>query len=281
MDASVREHPFFKRILIVYFLEREKNMDNKEFYINCDGIALHAKLDFPEDQNEKYPLVIIIHGLTGHMEERHIVEVSKACNSIGFASLRVDMYGHGKSEGEFRNHTVLHWMLEIMRVIDYAKTLDFVTDIYLTGHSQGGASIVLAAALKQESLKAIMPLSPAMMIRDAARAGELPNTAFNPDNPEEILLFGTHAISANYMRVCRLLPFEDAVKDFKKPVLVVHADTDELVPYACAVKLQKDYADAKLVTVPGDDHCYARHLDMVTDAVKEFLLQMNEKKAKK
>ena len=70
MDASVREHPFFKRILIVYFLEREKNMDNKEFYINCDGIALHAKLDFPEDQNEKYPLVIIIAGESGIMAFR-------------------------------------------------------------------------------------------------------------------------------------------------------------------------------------------------------------------
>ena len=43
----------------------------KEFYITDDGIQLHAKLDMPEEK-EKCPLVIVFHGLTGNMEERHI-----------------------------------------------------------------------------------------------------------------------------------------------------------------------------------------------------------------
>lgn len=27
-------------------------MENKEFYINCDGIALHAKMDFPKEEKD-------------------------------------------------------------------------------------------------------------------------------------------------------------------------------------------------------------------------------------
>ena len=69
-------------------------MENREFYIDHDGIALHAKLDFPKDA-EKCPLVVVAHGFTGHMEERHITAVASALNEIGFASLRVELYGHG------------------------------------------------------------------------------------------------------------------------------------------------------------------------------------------
>ena len=44
----------------------------KEFYIDSDGIKLHAKLDRP-DESVKGPLCILIHGFTGHMEEDHII----------------------------------------------------------------------------------------------------------------------------------------------------------------------------------------------------------------
>lgn len=247
-------------------------MENKEFYINCDGIALHAKMDFPKEEKDKYPMVIVVHGLTGHMEETHIRGIAAACNEMGYATLRIELYGHGKSEGEFRDHTVMHWILEIMRVIDYTRSLDFVTDLYLTGHSQGGAAIVLAAGLKEDCLKAIMPLAPAMMIRDVAYNGGFPLTQYDPDNlGEEILLFGERPLSANYMRVARMLPFEDAVKNFKKPVLIVHSDTDELVPFGYSVKLQKNYDNAELVMIPGDDHVFDKHLDMVLTAIKKFL----------
>ncbi len=28
-----------------------------------------------------------------------------------------------------------------------------------------------------------------------------------------------------------------------------------------------------LVTIPGDDHCYDRHLDQVTKAIREFMTE--------
>ena len=73
-------------------------------FIMDDGIRLNIKLDMPKNFTGKCPLVIVIHGFTGHMEERHITAVSSMLNQIGCASLRVDMYGHGSSGGEFRNH---------------------------------------------------------------------------------------------------------------------------------------------------------------------------------
>ena len=108
----------------------------KEFYIADDGIQLHAKLDMPEEK-EKCPLVIVFHGLTGNMEERHITAVSNAMNEIGFATLRVELYGHGKSGGTFEQHNLMKWINNAMTVTDYAKTLDFVTDLYICGDWSG------------------------------------------------------------------------------------------------------------------------------------------------
>ena len=44
----------------------------EEFYIDCDGIRLHSKLDKPQGK-DKCPLCILIHGFSGHMEEPHII----------------------------------------------------------------------------------------------------------------------------------------------------------------------------------------------------------------
>ena len=109
----------------------------KEFFIDSDGTRIHAKLERPEGA-EKGPLCILVHGFTGHMEERHITAVSRMLNEIGCAVLRIDMYGHGDSEGEFRNHTLYKWLTNVMTAVDYARTLDFVTDLYLCGHTHGG-----------------------------------------------------------------------------------------------------------------------------------------------
>ena len=63
----------------------------KEFYSTDDDSQLHAKLDMPEEK-EKCPLVIVFHGLTVNMEERHITAVSSVMKEIGCAALRVELY---------------------------------------------------------------------------------------------------------------------------------------------------------------------------------------------
>ncbi len=86
--------------------------------ITDDKIRLTATLDMPAGDPEKCPLVIVIHGFTGYSEERHIVAAARTMNEMGYATLRVDMYGHGKSEGEFGDHTLFKWMTNAMTVID-------------------------------------------------------------------------------------------------------------------------------------------------------------------
>lgn len=249
----------------------------KEFYIDDDGIRLHAKLDMPEgiQEGEKCPLVIVIHGFTGHMEERHIIAVSECINSVGFASLRVEMYGHGQSEGKFEDHTLYKWVTNALAVVDYAKTLDFVSDLYLCGHSQGGLLTMLIGGMRADDFKAIIPLSPAWMIPDGAREGSLLGNSFDPCHIPDLLESGPLRLNGNYIRVAQTIHPEEEIQRYHGPVLIVQGDRDEAVPLEYAKKAEQLYENAKLVIVPGDTHCFDHHLEAMTEAVKEFLTDMS------
>ena len=241
----------------------------KEFYIDCDGTKLHAKLDRP-DEAERGPLCILIHGFTGHMEEDHIVATQTAMNDCGVSVLRVEMFGHGGSDGEFRNHTLYKWVTNALTVVNYAKTLDFVTDLYLCGHSQGGLLTMLIGGMCADDFKAIIPLSPAWMIPEMARLGNVLGTSFDPKHIPDRIICDSWELSGDYVRVAQTIHVEDMIERYEGSVLIIHGDDDETVPYSYSEKATKLYRNARLVTIKGDDHCYTKHLSKVTDALREF-----------
>ena len=244
----------------------------KEFYIDNDGIRLHAKLDLPED-TEKCPLMILFHGLTGHMEEEHIVAAMHTAVGAGYGVLRAEMYGHGKSDGKFEDHTLFKWITNGMAVIDYAKTLDFVTDLYLCGHSQGGLLTILLAGMKAKDIRAIIPMSPAIVITDGARKGSMLGMQFDPENIPDMFELGDKRLNGNYFRTAQMIHEDDAISRFNKPVLLIHGDKDLAVPVQYSIDAASKYADARLVLIPDDDHNYHMHLDQVMAALRRFLIE--------
>lgn len=241
-------------------------------YINDDGIKLHVELEKPENAPSKMPLVIVIHGFTGHMEEDHIVAAAKACRDQGYATLRVEMYGHGQSEGEFKDHTLLKWIGNALTVIDYARTLDFVTDIYLCGHSQGGLMVMLAGGLKHEFIKGLIELAPAAMIPELSRKGELLGFDYDPNNiPEVLEIKPGFVLGNNYARVAQLIHIDDAIDMYDGPVLIVQGTNDYPELIESAKYAAGRYKDCKYVEIEGSEHCYNGYLPQMTEAIKGWL----------
>ena len=238
-------------------------MRREEFYLDDDGIRLHAKLDRPEGF-ERGPLCIVIHGLTGNMEERQNVAVSRAMNELGIATLRVELYGHGLSGGDFEFHTLEKWLHNIDVVTDYAKSLDFVTALYLCGHSQGGLAVIMAAGRRPDDYDALIPLSPAIMIPRLAKE-------FPDDDVPEAFYFHDLRIDREYILANRALDPDAAIRAYRGPVLLVQGTADTTVVPQDAYDAAEAYEHATLAVIEGDSHCYDYHLDEVTAAVKAFL----------
>lgn len=253
----------------------------KEFYIDCDGIRLHSKLDYPDNFSGKCPLMLLFHGFTGHMEERHIVATMEAAREVGMAVLRVESYGHGKSDGSFQSHTMYKWVTGALAVVDYVRGLDFVTDLYLCGHSQGGLLAVLLAGMCPDDFKAVIPMSPGLMIPEGARKGTLLGQDFDPQHiPETLSSWDGRVLSGNYIRTIQTIHVEDEIDRYPGPVCIIHGDADETVPIQGSMEAAERYHNAVLEVIPGDTHCYDYHLDLVCDRLKAFLVRMMEQNQK-
>ncbi len=137
---------------------------------------------------------------------------------------------------------------------------------------------MLAAALKHEFIHGLIPMSPATMIPEQARKGEMLGVKFDPDNiPDELISEEGWALNGNYLRAAQMIRVEDAISRYTGPVLLIHADTDEVVPYSCAEEAARLYRNARLVTIPDDTHCYDNHLEIVLDAIREWLPDVSKR----
>ena len=244
----------------------------KEYYISDDGIRLHAKLEMPPERT-KCPILIIFHGITGHMEERHMLAAAQTALDAGMAALRVELYGHGESEGRFEDHTFFKWISNGLAVLDHVKTLDFVTDVYVCGHSQGGMLAMYCAKIRSRDIRGLIPLSPALVIPDAVSRGTLLDASFDPLCIPETVDVKGRKLKGDYFHVAQLLHTEDLYRDYRGPVLLIHADADEAVPVQYSVDASHRYENCELVIIPGDSHNYQYHLEMVTEAMRKFLLK--------
>lgn len=129
---------------------------------------------------------------------------------------------------------------------------------------------MLIGGMCPDAFKAIIPLSPAWMIPEICRAGNVLGIPFDPQNIPESITSGDIELCGDYMRVAQTIHVEDEIARYNGPVLIIHGDADDVVPYTYAEKAHKLYKNSKLIPIHGDDHCFTQHLDQMTAAIKEF-----------
>lgn len=241
-------------------------------YINDDGIRLSAVLEKPKDL-EKTPLVILLHGFTSSKDRPHNQLAASAMRDAGFATLRFDLYGHGESSGEFRKHTLYKWISNTMAVIDYARGLGY-TELYLSGHSQGGLVASLAAGMEADRISGLILRAPAFMIPQCARDGNLLGQRIDPDHvPDSLPTIKDLTLDGNYIRVAQTIRVEDTAGRFEKPVLIVHGDEDDTVPLTVSQQMAARYKDCSLAVIAGESHHFDRHPEQMQEIIRNWLLK--------
>lgn len=234
------------------------------------GIPLCAVLERPG--SEKSPLVIHLHGFSSTKDRPHNIAACEAMREAGCATLRVDLFGHGESGGEFRKHTVAKWVSNTLAVMDYAGQLPFVTGLYLSGHSQGGLTAALAAGMEGDRVKGLILRAPAFRIPEWARSGRILGYSFDPDRiPDEIRAADGLTLEGDYIRSAQEIRVEEAIGHFSGKVLILHGDQDDTVPLQDAVWAAKRYKNCQLEFMQGETHHFDRHPETMKALIRAWL----------
>lgn len=230
-----------------------------------DGLTLVG--DREEPFGEIYDMAIIFHGFGGNRNATLLKEISNKLRDENVASVRFDFNGHGESDGEFRNATVLNEIADANTILEYVKTDPHVRNIYLIGHSQGGVIASMLAGLYPDLIKKVVLLAPAGTLKDDALKGNFFGTIYNPKKIPDEVRYAHQAIDGFYMRIAQNLPIYEWSRQFTGPVCLIHGKNDTVVDPQASQKYADGYENAQLHLLDGADHSFTDK-DKMQEAVK-------------
>ncbi|MGN1116764.1 MAG: alpha/beta hydrolase [Candidatus Ornithomonoglobus sp.] len=222
--------------------------------IKRDGLTLRGDLLRPN--NEKSPVAIVFHGL---MSKRGSIKLTEILLERGIAVVQFDFDGHGESDGDFSDMNVYSEILDVAKIIDYVRGLDFVTDIYIIGHSQGALVGGMIAGYYREYVKKLVMLAPAATIKDDAQKGSCFGIPYDIYNiPEYITMTNVEKEKFNvgglYFRIARTLPIYETTSMFEGKTLIIHGSDDEAVGVIGSKRYKECMKNATLEIIEGENH---------------------------
>jgi pimeloyl-ACP methyl ester carboxylesterase len=215
-----------------------------------DGLVLSGRYYHNRDGA---PLDIGFHGYRSHP----ITDFSGGTElsfQMGHNVLLVDQRAHGKSEGKTISFGILE-RRDILSWVDYAmERFGDNVKILLYGVSMGGATVLMASELDlPKNVKCIVAdcpySSPEEIIRlECAKTG-IPPVIGMPLIKLGALIFGNLKLSG---------VAEEAVKNTKVPILILHGEEDKFVPCDMSRKIKAANPDmVTLITFPNAAHGYS------------------------
>jgi uncharacterized protein len=117
--------------------------------ISSAGLRLHVALGVPADlrPGEKRSAFLVLHGFGTNSDSEGVRQPTRVLNEFGYVTLRFDMRGCGRSEGEFGRVICLEQVEDLGNALDFLASHPAVDPdrIGVIGSSFGGAVGVYAA----------------------------------------------------------------------------------------------------------------------------------------
>jgi pimeloyl-ACP methyl ester carboxylesterase len=199
-----------------------------------DGLAWarHAPAD-----REATAGVVVLHGADSR-KENHF-DFARACAAGGLAALTFDARGHGESAGRLDGRA----LDDVARMADLLRERAGIERVGLRGSSMGGyLALTAAAGARAAAVVAICPAS-AVGLSVGVRAGR----------------FGFAADRDAVVRLLRDHDETEAARALSAPLLLLHAEGDEVVGVELSRALHAAAPASKLVVVPGGHHRSIQH----------------------
>ncbi len=237
-------------------------MKPENFSCVRDGMTINGLVYLPEGRD--LPIAIVSHGF---MATYHTTKgYAEWFADHGYAAFCFDFNGGGigsKSDNDTTKMSVLTEAEDLKAVIAYAQSRPETdaSDLTLMGCSQGGYVSAMVASELLGKVRQLILFYPAFCIPDDARAGQLMMAKFDPDNIPDTFRCGPMKLGKCYPEAVMNVQFEEMIKPYEGPVLIVHGDQDKIVDVDYAKRAQQVYQDAKLEILAGAGHGFSKKED--------------------
>jgi dipeptidyl aminopeptidase/acylaminoacyl peptidase len=218
-----------------------------------DGVTLRGwYLPTSEHRN----LLVLVHGMWSSWLE--MASLGHDLHVRGFDVLLFDLRGHGQSDPS-RLYMGRRERADIRAVMTWANQLGFSDDrIGWLGYSMGGSTVLMEAALNPRIQVVVLDSPygdlPQLLKTQLSKHSGLP-AWFNPG-----ILLAARWIYG--VRTDDLVPIRSARAWGGRPLLLIHGESDTLVPVSQAYALATAAGDTcETLTLPGVDHVQAYSSD--------------------
>ena len=212
------------------------------------------------------PGVLFCCGFRSDMESTKATALAEWCAQYGVAFTRFDYFGHGKSDGDFKEFTIGGAIADALEVLDFIAMGDQI----LVGSSMGGWIALHAALERKHQVVGLVGVAaapdfteklmfPRMMPEQCAQLEEegliwAHSDYFNNDYP----------ITRNFIHEARNHLLMDDGIVLEKPVHLIHGQQDADVPWETSLQLSaKLMSDEVTITFIKDgDHRLNRPNDL-------------------
>lgn len=250
----------------------EDNSEVQDTYINSeDNLKLHGYEALQKENTNKW--VISVHGYTN--EGLAMGEYAKEFFQRGYNVLVPDLRGHGKSEGDYigmgwdDRKDILSWINKIIKENPQSQ-------IILHGVSMGAATVMMTTG---ENL----PSNVKLAIEDCGYTSVWDIFSYQLDKLFSLPAFPILDMSNFVTKSKAGYSLKDAsaikqIENAKIPMLFIHGDKDDFVPFTMLNELYEKYpAPKKMLIIEGAEHADAFKVspEIYWNNIDKFLTEHN------
>lgn len=231
----------------------------KVSFTGSDGSRLAARLDLPAGEIRAYAL--FAHCFTCSKDSLAAARVSSELARRGIAVMRFDFTGLGSSEGEFANTGFSSNVADLVAAAAFLRESHEAPGL-LIGHSLGGAAVLAAAAQIPEAA-AVATIGAPAEVDHVLRHLDGDLERIEDEGEAEVTLAGRNfTIRRDFIADAREQTLQDSVTELRKPLLILHSPTDDIVGIDNARHIYEAARHPKsFVSLDGADHLLTRRTD--------------------
>ena len=241
-------------------------------FARADGRMVRGRAYIPDGDmaDGKYPLAIFAHGLGANYRE--LAHHGEGLAEEGICAFLLDFCGGGSesiSDGAMQEMSIRTECEDLKTVMEGLWQEPYVDkdQTYLMGESLGGLVAALVAAERPADVRGLILWYAAFGMPSKVRKD------FAGLQKESATWFAMQLGDVFYEDAKDIDAYRDAAK-YTGPVLLIHGEEDDVVPFWCSEKARDTYTQATLVPIPGGGHGFegddSRHAREVSAAfIKE------------